>query len=471
MIAQNEIQYFVNQLVRLAKTIRALEGNPTLPLIFYGPSRHLVVASEDGITVAKAYKTSRQWLDEVANLQIFAEINRDRSKVLEDIIAQELPYIGLPTIDPRLDMSRIGVREEFSPIAIFSPVQGKILYTRTRDGIATFGDYLSAAVQIARIQEEGKIHKDRLGSKDVVRNAKDEGQPETSYFLERFRDICLGQLTKYGEVQITPAQQQLMIVDWETLVAEQLVRAHNKGFNGYYFDGQPRHHFIDPSTKRIVSIDFEYRIQTPALFGLASLLSFGLSRDGETYLSEDEQLNILDRFLLEIEFARAMGDGRPLKDKARRIHEYVQTRNAQYNGNLSGKDGDQFFRFLGEDDLDRGKRRREDFSAHWLYALLDRSAAWLGHKARYRAIAQHLIQQKILENEGIQSEISLPVKQNTIEQITHLTQILLILEGLQKGTKNGRYVTDAAKRLYDNFRMIAGQPYFSTDGYRALAVK
>lgn len=462
MIKTEEKEDLLAGMRRLARILNALGNRPGSPLVFYGPSRHIVLRGEDG-TIAKSYKEDGpgKRRDELANIQIFWEIDEMRRRLLEEINSPDPTYMGLPTIDTRLDMSRMGFKpHNGTPISIFTAVPGDLLYDKTFKGTATFEDYLRAAVQIARIQQEGKLFKERLSLEDKVR-ARGAGERDTSYFVERFAEKFLGQLTEYGEVQIPAAQQQLMKVDWEILVAENLVRAHRKGHTGYYFDGNPKHHIIDTATSAIVSFDFEYRIHVPALLGLASLLSFGLSREGKPYLSSEDQSKILDRFLLEIEFVDAL-HGRA-RDKAKRMTEYVKNRGEAYGHDLSGPDSDEFYRFQDTlDDKERGAANRRDFLAAWQYALLDRNAAWIGHKARYRAVAEFLLGENIFREEGIKFDITDPIRQNTIEQKQHLEQILAILDQLQKASiRNGRTAQDATSRLYDSFNQLASHPYFS----------
>ena len=457
MIDTKEKECLVGAIRRLARTLNALESKPSGHLLFYGPSRHLVVRSDDGTTVAKSYTDQERWRDEIANLKLFLEINESRSKLLQEINSSDTNYIGLPTIDPRLDISRMDVKtQNGTPISIFSAVQGDLLYDKTMKGIATVDDYMLAAIQVARIQEEGKIHREKLGLEDVIR--KKGGEPDTLYFLNRFQNVFLGQLMTYGGINIPAPLQQEMAIDWESLVAESLVRAHNRGYNGYYYDGNPRHHILNSDRRGIVSLDFEYRISLPALLGLASLLSFGLSKEAAPYLSKDDQSKILDRALLEIEFVDTLRRG--AKDKAERIVKYVAERKVAYDSDLSGEKSDDFYRFLGDGDKGIGKMRREEFLSAWPYALLERHAAWLGHKARYKAVAEFLLQGDLFKEEGIKFETEDPVRQNAIEQRQHLDHMLLALEQLQdRHKRNGKQ--GAVIGLYNRFKELSTNPYFS----------
>ena len=464
MIDTAEKECLLANIRRLASTLNALESRSGGPLIFYGPSRHLVVSGQDG-TMAKSYRNHERFNDEIANLVAFGEINDVRGKLLEEINGPDGTYIGLPTINPAFDLSRFDPKSQNGAplISIYSTITGDSLYDMTIKGTATFEDYIKAAVQIARIQQEGKIHKEKLGLEDVVKKARTQGEKDTDYFVRRrFQEVFLKQLTEYGEVQIPHPQQQLMSIDWETLVAENLVRTHLRGNNGYYFDGNPRHHIYDGDRRNVVSFDFEYKKYVPALLGLASLLSFGLTKDGNPYLGLEEQTKILDRFLLEIEFANALHG--KARDKTKRIAEYIKNRKEVYNSDLSGQDSEEFFRFLDiYDDKERGATERREFLSGWQFALLDRNAAWLGHKARYRAVAEFLLGENLFREMGIKFDIEDPVRQNAVEQRMHLDNILSVLDDLQQKTtiKNGRSTQDAAKRLYYNFGELTAHPYFS----------
>jgi len=440
---------------KLAITIRLLSelldlrtGN----LFFYGPSRHLVFKGEHGTIVAKSYGSVDRYQAELRNLDIFFRIIQARSELFREVTGSDAAYIGIPKIDPTLDMSRLPIEvQNGTRISIFAAVPGQLLYDRILGRMSKFEDYLLAAMQIARIQQEGKIYRDKFNLKDVVRD-REAGSEDTTYFLNRFKDVFLRQLITYGGVHIPETVQEEMLLDWKILVAENLVRAHRDGYTGYYFDGNPRNHILSFDGSSIVSFDFEDRVYAPALLGLASLLSFGLC----PHLSQEEQKKILDRFLLEIEFVNALKTG--ARDKASRIAEYIKLREQCCNSDLSEKNSSNFYRFLGDDDEGIGKEFRDGFIRTWPYALLDRNSAWLGHKARFRALAERLI-----GNEEVRFVMEDPVKQYAIEQRQHLEQILQTLEQQSQAVhiKNGRYAQDAAYRLRNRFQELAAHSYFS----------
>ena len=108
----------------------------------------------------------------------------------------------------------------------------------------------------------------------------------------------------------------------------------------------------------------------------------------------------------------------------------------------------------GYNDRERGSTYRDDFLAGWPYALLDRSTAWLGHKARYRAITP------LLEEKGISFQIDDPIRQYAAEQRQHIATILGVLEELRDtSTRNGRQTQDAAYRLHNRFNEICTNPH------------
>ena len=437
--------------------------------VSYGPSRHLVIRTEDNSFAGKAYSSPQRYSDDAHNIAGFHKINRERSRLLREITNSDLPYIGLP--DYETDVLG-GI-----PVRTFKPIQGELLYYKTIAGTATLEDYIKAAVQITRIQEEGKIHRRRLKLEDVVRS-RQAGQPD--YFTGRFKDVFFGQLLEFSGIQLSALEQEIMMRNWQVSVAPHLIRAHYNGFNGYYFDGNPRHSIFTPG-EGIVSIDFEYKIIVPFLLGLANLMSSGLTTDGKPYISPPDQIKILDRALLEIEFVRALKSG--FKDKAARIHRYISERYESGTYDLSGEESDDFYRFVGRDDKGFGIEQRERFLAAWPYALLDRNAAWIGHKARYISFVHELEEAKfgfrdqlkqILAQSNHDSseivgmlgdtkfELSNPIQQYAAEQRQHLGQIVDILWQLYESSPNRdskRYTP--LIMLYNAFNKLQQNSYFT----------
>ncbi|MBI4453812.1 hypothetical protein HY636_04160 [Candidatus Woesearchaeota archaeon] len=459
-----ERQCLVENIRRLARTVNALESMPSGNLIFYGPSRHLVISSEDGKTIAKAYRDDERFNDEIANLDIFGQINKERSALLSEIAGREDVYIGLPKIDSQLLMQRTAVRPENGtlPILLLAAERGDLLYDKTIDGHATFQDYLTAAVQVARIQEEGKQERSpKFSLEDVVRDPAAKGMPVTDYFVRRrFEEVFLRQLSEHAGIDVPEHARENLVRDWESLVAQNLVKAHRSGLTGYYFDGNPKHHILGPDGK-VVSFDFEFRLYVPALLGLASLLSFGLTRDGRQYLDTEEQTKVLDRFFIEMEFANALRKG--YKDKAKQIFDYVTERKEVYASDLSGPKSEGFFRLIGKQgDMNEGREYRDKFLSAWPYAVLDRATAWIGHKARYKQVAQLLIDEGVLREQGIRFEREDPIEQNTIEQREHIQTILATLKFIQGlNGRNAPYLQDAARRLHYWFQELSAHTYFS----------
>jgi len=429
-------------------------------LVLLGPSRHVVVRGGKGIVVAKSYRNTESWLAERNNLCEFIKIVKAREEQLNKITGKDVHYIGLPDVDPSIvDARVVDLDRGVTPVVVYDAVQGDLLYQKTLRQEASFEDYLSAAVQIARIQQEGKKNKERLGLENVVTDRK-EGSPSTDYFMKRFQDIFIDQLIVYSEIKdiIPESHIQEMMIDWENLVARNLVLAHQAGHTGYYFDGSPRHHIIQPREEgSIVSVDYEYKLITPFLLGVASLVSYGLKKNGKPYLSQDEEQKILDRTLLEARLVGSLKRGE--KDKAKMIIGYIKEREKNYSNELAGKDSIEFYRFIGKGDKGGGEGKRENYVMGWPFALLDRNSAWLGHKARYRAVTEFFTQQ------GIKFETPDIIEQNTIEQRNHLEQILAILGRIKENgngdNRNDKSQKEAAFRLYNKFEELSQRPYFS----------
>ncbi|MBI2652760.1 hypothetical protein HYX00_04815 [Candidatus Woesearchaeota archaeon] len=461
MTATIEEQELVDEARRVGRTIKLINelsgvGVSTGVPVFYGPSRHLVARTEPGSIVAKFYKHGDRRRTELRNLATFNEIKAARTPLYREVNREvggaDVPYLGLPRTDPEiLDLSSESTTkgQNGTAISVWTAIPGEQLYAKMIKGVATFKDFLLVAAQIARIQQEGKNAKERLNLEDVVWKAR----PQTTYFLTRFREDYLDPLMRNSGIQIQPSIQDEMTLHWETLVASNLVRAHREGFTGFYYDGNPKNHILDSAQGTVVSFDLEDRVIAPVQLSLASLMSFGVNKDGRPYLSNDDQLKILNRYLLEIEFTNAMIQG--AEEKAKRIAKYVSEMHAGGNYDLSSQD--EFFRFMPENSVEKGRERMEKFVATWSYAQLERHLAWLAHKSKFRAVGG------ILLSEGFKFEIENPVQQNAIEQREHLNRIIELLGQLKETpSRNGRYAQVAAGRLYDIFRELAVNPYFSS---------
>lgn len=445
---------------RLTRTLADFLDVPMDKVIVVGPSRHIVVKSEDGKVIAKSYRDQDEessgydrLLAERQNVVAFGEVNRVRTPTYRKVTGLDSEYLGLPAINTKLlDTSRLVGPVSHLSIAIFNVIPGQLLYDKTLKGTATFEDYLAAAVQIARIQQEGKSHKD-IKLENIVRDRRAEEQP-TSYFMRRFERTFLRQIIRYGDIEMPQTIQDEMAGEWETVVAQNLLKVHQQGFTGYYFDGNPKHHLFGTNGTRVVSIDYEYKRLTPSLLGLASLLHFGLGKDGKPFFEDSAQEKILDRYLLETEFVEALRTS--LYDRAGRIADYIKQADAN-DHKYSVHNPDEFYRFLGRSaDRDDGVVSRNRFLAAWKFAVLDRQSSWLAHKARYRAIA------KTFSDEGFQFEHPDPVAQNATEQRQHLQQIKSCLESIRSlNGKNGRETQNAAMGLCNKIDMyFANNPYF-----------
>jgi len=439
----------MKRIVAAIGALAYLHDTPPQEITLLGPSRHIVMLLPDSSTIAKSYRQSDRMDAEKGNLQFFHDVNARRTQLLKEITDTHEEYLGLPLRDTTIDIpSSIDTKSGIYPISVFRAVPGDLLYQKTLEGRATFDDYLRAATQVARIQEEGKLQRRELDLEDVVRTVKD---PESDYFTNRFRDTFLGQLTTYGNVNLPTDVHEEMAKNWRHLVAQNLLNAHRRGLAGYYLDGNPKHHIIAPNDG-MTTFDFEYSLYKPNLLGLASLVSFGLTKEGNSFLNPEQQQKVIDRFLLEMKFTDAMS--REARDLAQRIHRYTSEVSLPENGyDLSGKDPEQFFRFLGDNDAGHGRERREDYLSVWPFALLERNAAWTGHKARYRAIAEALMEQ------GYKFENPDVVGQNAAEQRVHLQQISSILDTIMHTpARNGTQA--AAHSLFNRFRELTDKPYF-----------
>jgi len=246
---------------RIMRTLRFLSGSGVTreDLVLPGASRHLVVRSQDGTLIAKSYADAARWKAERDNLTKFGSIVNSRQGIFSEVTESDLPYIGLPTIHESV----------VDRLSSFDLIKGDLLYEKALRGTATFDDFVLAAVQVARIQQEGKINRLILGLEDVVRRP----QGDQNYFMQRFDEVFRGQLVHHGGIIIPDNMLEEMRRDWNFLVAQNLLKSQYAGHNGYYFDGNPRHHILT-ADGGIVSFDFEDKIIVPTLLGNASLLSF-----------------------------------------------------------------------------------------------------------------------------------------------------------------------------------------------------
>jgi len=439
---------------RLMRTLSYLTGEGIISeddIILPGASRHLVVRTADGSIIAKSFRDRARYDAERGALAAFNSVNVDRSELYREVTGSELPYIGLPLSGREPHDSTQLEAHNLPRLTVFNPVEGDLLYAKQIAGEATVDDFVRAAVQVARLQQEGRGKRRTLDLEDILKREK-------PYFMERFDDIFIGQLERYADLELPQGMVDDMRGDWQLLVADSLNAAH-RVLNGYYFDGNPRHHILTPEGG-IVSFDFEDRIIVPSILSYASLLSFGVNKDDKPYLSAAQQTNILDRVLLEVEFADALKNR--AKDRATQIFKYIGD-----HGDLdftSGRRTDTFYRFLTpHNDRELGANYRNDFMAAWPFATLDRATAWIAHKARYLAVGEGLKEKR----PAIKFEI--PAAQLAQEQRGHLDHIVFTLDHLSQNgapissvrTNGDRDLRNAAGRLYNRFTEISAMPYFS----------
>lgn len=423
-------------------------GVPAEEIEVLSPSRHIVVRSPDG-NFLKAYTHIEPLTNERNNLTTFHEINNTRmdmfGRVYKTATKSEVDvgYIGLPFLSDHDIVARLpeGTKLEM-PISIFVSEPGELLYDRMLKRKATFEDFINAAVQVARIQQEGWIKRRALGLENMVNG-------NTQYFDERFRKVFLGQLIQFseGQIDIPEKVQDEMMGHWTSLVSQTLVARTSHYRGSFYFDGAPKHH-IFKTNGSIVSLDFEYKLNVPAFLGLASLVSFGVTKKGKPYLAEEEAMKILDRFALEMRFVEALKEGKEhlAGDILRYVHRKYQTGNYDLLG-------DTFYKFLGEGDLGTGKACRDEYRKAFEFAQLERQVMWIGHKARQRKLAELLAKEKI--SYGIQDPT-----QFSSEQLQHLRLALGILEKLHMDpSSNG--IKAAALSLYNRLTEYANHPYFN----------
>ena len=447
------LEQIVDGFITAVRLIEQLRGVSAGDLVFHGPSRNLVATDPRGTFIAKSSVDPTRYRDELDNLVRFHAINDERRKTFQDITGSDQEYMGLPSVDPALlDARRVSVGATgVGGLYLFDTVQGDLLYDKMLKGTATFNDFVLSAVQIARISQEGKLHSRAL----MLKN------PGEDYSTNRFVSNFLRQLAVYGGVSIPESVREEMTGNWGVLVRPVLVDSYKNGHTGMYFDGQPKHHIYppQPSNVQVVSLDFEEKSITPTLLGQASLLSAGVNKpDGTPYVSKDEQQKILDRILLELELVVALHNG--YVEKAKRIFDHIKGRYDQGVHNLiSDNPQDDMYLILGgSGDRNQAMRYREDFLSRWPYALLQRDSEWIGHKARYRAVAERLLEK------GIKFQVENPVLQNAKEQQVHLDSLLTMLDQLIQTmpAHNGRMQPrTAAIGLYNRLTDIRGIGYFN----------
>lgn len=423
-------------------------GVPVEEIEVLPPSRHTVVRSPDG-KFLKAYTHIKPLTNEQDNLTAFHDINNARRDMFGRVYKaatkseDKVEYIGLPFLSDLDIRTRLPEGTKLGMnISIFASEPGELLYDRMLKRKATFEDFINAAIQIARIQQEGWIKKRALGLENIAN--------DTGYFDERFRKVFLGQLIHFseGKVDIPGEIREEMTGHWTSLVSQNLVAKNPHYRGGFYYDGAPRHHIFGPDGN-IVSLDFEYKLNVPAFLGLASLVSFGVAKNGKSYLTEEEAMRIIDRFALEMRNVEALKEEK--EDLAYDMLKYVHKRYQAGNHDLTG---DTFYRFLGEGDLGTGRARRDEYIRAFKFAQLERQAMWIGHKARQRKLGELLAKEKI--SYGIQDP-----SQFGREQAQHLRLALGILEKLHTDpSSNG--IKAAALSLYNRFtEYLANNPYFN----------
>lgn len=451
----------IEQLLPIINMVNSFEGQESSTINLYRVSRHLVAESASGNIAVKFYigkegRDKERFETEIRNLLGFSKINESRKRIMEEITGSE-EYIGLPQFNKELaDMTRLYVKDQniMPYVSFLVAIKGDPLYKKIKDGIATFRNYYDAAIQIGRINTEGLLSKEMFALRDVVGNRK-VSEPSTIYFSSGFSDVFLGKLTSYGGISIPQNVQADMISDFEILVGSSLVNLNYK-LRGFYFDGNSTNLILD-SNDKVVNIDPENNIIVPFPVGLASLFTFGFTKEGKPYLSEEEEIKILDRYLLETVFVNALW-GKD-KRKAEKIYEYIEERNASYDYSLTGQNSDELYKLLGDNNIKQGIKLREEFLAGWQYAKLYRAIIWLGHTFQFRERAERLS-----EIDFIRFKYGDPLKQNMVDQRELLYQISNIFTGLIDNRY--RYIDLDSKRLsstkdlMDNFQRLSEDPYF-----------
>ena len=443
VISKNSL---VDRIVRLSQAMRALYTGPHADeiLTLMAPSRHAVLRGQKSGLMGKLYLDPLAMNYELGNLSFLSRINKERTAVLKNANISNDDYIGLPTIVQTPDHSGTDMRY-ISPIRLFSAAPGDSLYNKTLEGLATFEDYINAAVQVVRIQVEAR-------SQVRYNSIKKQGETlESNYFVKRFTD-SVDALMRYGKITMRDTFKQEMVSDWYSLVVQKLMRVPNF-FTGYYFDGNPRHHIIDDGERKIVSIDFEYKHGgVPLLIGISNLLSFGVSPDKTADFEDGAITKIFDRILLEMEFIDSLQNN--YFRKAKEIQDYIIRRREKNDNDLSGNDSDSFYKWMGSKmDIDAGKTHKQDFMHLWPYAKLQRAVEWAAHKTNYNRIYSSLIENKEqLQQEGVMLGFKDPIAQNLIEQKYHLDAIVGTLDYLRSTQKNGSGET--ARRLLNRFNEI-----------------
>ena len=191
-----DLEQIADDFTTAVKDIEILRGTSIDELVFHGPSRNLVASDPGGTFFVKHSIDPVRFDNELDNLAKFHRINEERRDIFRSVVGGNQPYIGLPTIDSNLLDAR-GVSGESRSgrggLYFFDAVQGDLLYDRILSGKATFDDFALAAVQMARIMQEGKLHQVSLGLRPV-------GE---CYYTDRFVSNFLGQLINYGGVHIS----------------------------------------------------------------------------------------------------------------------------------------------------------------------------------------------------------------------------------------------------------------------------
>jgi len=409
------------------------------------PSRNIVIRSPSGLFL-KSYGSPESFDAERDNLVEFHTINNARSKAQNDNIPgiEDDQYIRIPFINPNLDnTSRIEDRSDIKrPISVFQSLPGELLYDRMLRGAADFTDMAAAVVQIARIQEEGKFRRRALNLEDVTKDSNGKDSPD--HFMNRFEGIFLGRIS--GKLGISDSLYNQMTESWRTLVAQYLSNSNSPSFiNSFYFDGAPVHHVLDAQGK-LHSLDFEQKIIAPTFFGLANLLHFGVTDvNGSPMLSQDDLINLVDRFLFEMAYVADMKDEK-YKSAARKFKFVSERYKSKAYELYKGTNSVEFYRAIGDGDEGVGKQWREKIYAALPISVIERQAIWIGHKDRYIDVANRLDK---------------PGEQYKSEQRVHLDNILAnlrLLEG-DPTIKNGTKL--AVLSLYSAFEELGKHDYFT----------
>ncbi len=452
---EQEIKDLLLRLKNTIDIVHILEPDNNFSPVLYFPSKNFVL--NFGNKVVKSYKDYDDWNAEQDNKHKFKEITRKINPIYKEFSGTQEDFIRL------LDVQKIDSDTNTDcHISICEFLPGDTLYTSTLTGAATIEHYLSAVAQIARTQTLGLVNKDKLWLEDVVKKTENPIPP--NYFLNRF-GIALAQLIRYGGLNIEDSVQKEMLDHWNTLIASKLIESHNKGRVGFYCDGNPGNYILNHNNS-VIGIDLERKSITPYTLDLASLLYFGLTKDGKGYFTEKELTKIIDRFLLERELAGSLISGS--KEKVKSIVSYIDERRKNHYNNLSvnneGNTSEDFFRFFCNGNVEEAKKYRDEFLVELEDHKNQRIFEWLGYKSKFRSIAKALKEKGVIVEGGL-------IEQVANEQLKHLKELLLYFEQLKNDTNKEKTFTSAASMLYNIFQKLENDNYFRGDPTISLHIQ